>query len=158
MSNVKRRAGARRPTRPRARRAGRRGSVSVELAVLLPAFLLLIVLATVVGRVAIAGNAVTVAAHDAARAASLSRDAATAHDAALDAARSSLTDQGLRCATLQVHPDTSGFAAPVGTPATVEVTVVCDVSLDDITFAGMPGSRQVSASFTSPVDTWRERR
>lgn len=137
--------------------AGQRGSVSVEMAILLPALLLLIVLATVVGRLAVASNAVTIAAHDAARAASVSRDDETARDRAISVARTTLADQGLRCEHLEVVPDTSQFARPVGTPATVEVTIVCDVALRDVAFAGLPGSRQVSATFVSPIDTWRGR-
>lgn len=136
---------------------GQRGSVSVEVAILLPVFLLLIALATVVGRLTVAANAVTIAAHDAARAASISRDHHTAQEQAVTVARTTLADQGLRCEDLIVTPDTSQFSRPVGTPATVEVTIVCDVALRDIAFAGLPGSRQVSASFTSPIDTWRGR-
>jgi Flp pilus assembly protein TadG len=140
-----------------ARHCGQHGSVSVEVAILLPVFLLLIALATVVGRLTVAANAVTIAAHDAARAASISRDHDTAHEQAVRVASTTLADQGLRCEDLTVTPDTSQFSRPVGTPATVEVTVVCDVAMRDIAFAGLPGSRQVSASFTSPIDTWRGR-
>jgi len=132
--------------------------VSVEVAVLLPAFLLLIVLATMVGRLAVAANAVTAAAHDAARAASISRDQATAEQRAYAVATATLSAQGLRCTDLTVDPDTSGFALPVGIPATVEVTVTCQVSFADIVMAGLPGSRTVSATFVSPIDTWRARR
>ena len=55
-----------------------RGSVSIEVAVLAPAFIALMVLAGVAGRTAVADEAVESAAHDAARAASISRDATTA--------------------------------------------------------------------------------
>lgn len=141
---------------PAARRD--RGSVSVEVAVLLPAFLLLIVLATMVGRLAVATNAITVAAHDAARAASISRDRDTAEQRADTVATETLAAQGLHCRRLQVRSDTSQFSLPVGTPATVRVTVTCEVSFADIAFAGLPGTRTVSATFVSPVDTWRGRR
>jgi hypothetical protein len=134
-----------------------RGSVSVELAILLPIFLLLLALATVIGRLAIAANAVTIAAHDAARAASISREADTAHDRAVGVAHTTLADQGLHCEELAIQVDTSGFARPPGIPATVEVTIVCEVALRDIAFAGLPGSRQISVSFVSPIDTWRGR-
>ncbi|HLV57387.1 MAG: TadE/TadG family type IV pilus assembly protein [Micromonosporaceae bacterium] len=134
------------------------GSVSVEVAVLLPAFILLIVLATMVGRLAVATNAVTAAAHDAARAASISRDETTAQERAYAVATDTLAAQGLHCIDLTVDSDTSGFALPVGTPGTVEVTVTCQVSFADIVFAGLPGSRTVSATFVSPIDTWRGRR
>lgn len=134
------------------------GSVSVEVAVLLPAFILLIVLATMVGRLTVAANAVTVAAHDAARAASISRDRAAAEERAYAVATETLAAQGVPCSDLTVGSDTSAFALPVGTPATVEVTVTCEVSFADIVMAGLPGSRTVSATFVSPIDTWRGRR
>ena len=52
-----------------------RGSVSIEVAVLAPAFIALMVLAGVAGRSAVAAEAIDAAAHDAARAASISRSA-----------------------------------------------------------------------------------
>ena len=64
---------------------------------LAPAFLALLVLAGVAGRVAVADEAVEAAAHDAARAASISRDAGTAESAARTAARRQLDWRGLNC-------------------------------------------------------------
>lgn len=138
-------------------RLGARGSVSVEVAVLLPAFLLLLVLATAVGRVSVAHGAVTVAAHDAARAASISRDMPTAAEQAVEVAGTTLAAQGLTCETLHVDPEVSGFAEPVGQPAHVTVTVSCQVSLTDLATFGPLESRLVAATFTSPIDTWRHR-
>ena len=40
----------------------------------------------------------------------------------------------MRCASHQVEIDTSGFAAPVGTPAKVTATVTCVVDLSDLAF------------------------
>ena len=71
-------------------RTAERGSVSIEVAVLAPAFIALMVLAGVVGRTAVAAEAIDAAAHDAARAASISRDSGTARPEALDAARQQL--------------------------------------------------------------------
>lgn len=130
----------------------------MEVAILLPALLLLIMLATMVGRLAVASSAVTAAAHDAARAASISRDQSAAEQRSYAVAVDTLTAQGLNCRSLLVQADTSQFSLPPGTPATVEVTVVCEVSFADIAFAGLPGSRTVSATFVSPIDTWRGRR
>jgi Flp pilus assembly protein TadG len=138
------------------RRPGR-GSVSVELAILAPAFLALVVLAAIVGRVAVAHNAVTVAAHDAARAASISRDAGTAATRAEAAARTALADQGLACAELVVDPDTTQFARPAGEPAVVSVTIACRVAVTDLAPVPMVEGRWVSATFVSPLDTWRGR-
>lgn len=137
--------------------AGDRGSVAVETAILLPAFLILIVLAIVVGRTTIAQNAVDLAAHDAARAASISRTADVARSAALAAAGGTLTRQGIGCGPLTVAVDTAGFSRPVGEPAAVTVTVTCVVSLADVAPPGAPASRTLSASFTSPLDRYRGR-
>jgi Flp pilus assembly protein TadG len=135
-----------------------RGSVSLEVAILLPAFIALVVLATVLGRQVIAQNAIDLAAHDAARAASLSRTADLAQSRAHAAAEDTLSQQGLACANLTVDVDTSQFAHPVGTPASVTVRVRCRVSFDDLlAVPGVPGSRTLSASFVSPLDEYRSR-
>ena len=133
-----------------------RGSVSVELAVLTPAFLMLVALAGVAGRTAIAQNALDLAAHDAARAASISRTADAARAAGEAAALDALRAQGLAC-TPRVSVDTAGFAEPLGQPAAVHATVSCDVSFADLALPGVPGSRLLRASFTSPVDRYRSR-
>src|SRR5690606_9319191 len=103
-----------------------RGSVSVEMAILAPAFLLLIVLGIVHGRVAIAANAIDVAAHDAARAASISRTAAAAEANARAAAGEALQRQGLACVEApRIDPDVSGFARGGLRLDFVSVTVTC---------------------------------
>lgn len=139
-----------------------RGSVSVELAILTPAFLLLIVFAIVAGRTAIAYNAIDLAAHDAARAASISRDAGTAETQALAAALDTLAQQGLGCVDTAggaalVTVDTSGFRVPMGQPAAVSATVTCTVSFADVALPGVPTSRRLTSTFVSPLDTYRTR-
>jgi Flp pilus assembly protein TadG len=133
------------------------GSISIELAILLPAFVALTVLAIVLGRQMIAQNSVDLAAHDAARAASLERTAATAKAAAIDAARSTLLSQRTTCRTLHITVDTTQFSRPVGEPATVTATISCEVAFADVAMPGMPGSRTVRASFASPLDRYRSR-
>ena len=134
-----------------------RGSVAVEVAILTPGLLVLIVLAVVTGRTAIAQGAIDLAAHDGARAASLSRTAAGAQTSAHAAAEQTLAQQGLACTSLSVEVDTSQFTRPVGQPAAVRVTVTCLVSFADVALPGVPGSRQLSATFTSPLDQYRTR-
>jgi hypothetical protein len=56
-----------------------------------------------------------------------------------------------------VSVDTSDFDVPVGTPGTVQVTVECRLNLADLAVPGVPGSRIITASVSSPLDTWRER-
>jgi hypothetical protein len=58
---------------------------------------------------------------------------------------------------VQVDVDTSGFRVPVGLPAQVRATVTCVVALGDLALPGFPGSRTVTATAVSPVDTYRER-
>ncbi|MGC4807942.1 TadE/TadG family type IV pilus assembly protein [Micromonospora sp. DT233] len=162
---------------PRVRGAGagpagvERGSVAIEVAVLAPAFIALIVLAGVAGRTAIAQEAVESAAHDAARAASISRDAGTARTQALTAARSQLDWQRAHCATppaLTFSGTVGGAAASfdeaftgdLGEAAAVTVRVECTVSFTDIELSllpAMPATRTISASFTSPLDRYRSR-
>ncbi|HKT00085.1 MAG TPA: TadE/TadG family type IV pilus assembly protein [Rugosimonospora sp.] len=135
-----------------------RGSISVELAILLPGFVYLIVLAVVTGRQVMAQGAIDLAAHDAARAASLSRTAPLAQTRARAAALDTLAQQGLACNQLTVTVNTAGFAVPVGTPASVSVTVVCHVSFADLAaLPGVPGGRTLTASFVSPLDEYRAR-
>ncbi|GAB3151030.1 hypothetical protein GCM10027290_39410 [Micromonospora sonneratiae] len=148
-----------------------RGSVSVEVAVLIPAFLALVVLAGVAGRTAVAHEAIEVAAHDAARAASISRTAAAAREAARDAARTRLDWEGLSCTqpprldfagSVRGRPATfdAAFRSPVGQDASVSVTVSCRVSFRDLRMSilpGMPTERLVRATFVSPLDRYRSR-
>jgi Flp pilus assembly protein TadG len=133
-----------------------RGSAAIEAAVLAPALLTLIGVAIVGGRIQIAGGAIETAAHDAARAASISRTAAAARAAAYTAADATLNQQGLHCARLTVVVDTSGFAVPVGQPATVSADVDCVVDFTDLV-DGLPGTKTLHARFTSALDTFRAR-
>ncbi|GGO05833.1 TadE/TadG family type IV pilus assembly protein [Micromonospora parathelypteridis] len=152
-------------------RTTERGSVSIEVAVLAPAFIALMVLAGVVGRTAVAAEAVETAAHDAARAASISRNSGTARQEALEAAQKQLDWHGLAC-TNDLEPGLTGtvagvdttfdsaFSSKVGEDATVTVTITCLVSFRDIALDILPGmqsERQITAEFTSPLDRYRGR-
>jgi Flp pilus assembly protein TadG len=138
-------------------RAAERGSVSVELALLAPALLLLLFFAAVVGRTQIAEGAVQEAARSAAREASLARDPATAAALAGAQAERTLAAQNLRCQQTTVDVDTAGFQAPLGQPGDVTVSITCVVGMADLLAPGLPGSVTVEASFISPVDAYRER-
>ena len=135
-----------------------RGSAAIEAAIGLPAFMLFVALIILAGRVAIATQAVDSAATASARTASIARTAGDANATARTAAASSLADQNLQCVSITVTLDTTGFSAPLGTPATVTATVRCVVNLTDVTLPGVPGTKTVTATATSPVDTFRERR
>ena len=134
------------------------GAVAVEAAILAPALLLILALLMFGGRNAIATGAVEQAAVDAARAASLARTGAQADTAARDAAARSLADQDLDCATITIQVDTSGFRTRPGQSASVDTTVTCLLRLSDLALPGLPGSKRISATAVSVVDTYRERR
>ncbi|MER8160042.1 TadE/TadG family type IV pilus assembly protein [Streptomyces sp. NPDC094472] len=149
-------------TASRARRPGcalrrDRGSYAVETAILAPVLIGILGLMIAFGRVADADGAVDSAARAAARAASLERDAGTAQSKAQSAASRSLDGGGVTCQTSSVTVDTSGYALDVGEDASVTATISCSASLSDIGLPGLPGSKTLTASWTSPIDTYRGR-
>ncbi|WP_030509480.1 TadE/TadG family type IV pilus assembly protein [Microbispora rosea] len=130
--------------------------MTVELAVLAPALVLVLVAMIGAGRIVIAHGSVDAAARDAARQASISRDASSARSAALTSARAALALEGLQCDPM-VSVDTGGFSTPLGRSATVSATVTCDVRLSDLALPGMPGSKVLTSRFTSSLDPYRAR-
>jgi len=134
-----------------------RGSAAVEAVIGVPAFLLLIGLLVLGGRTAVAHQAVQTAAADAARAASIARTASAARSDASSAAHTSLTNQHLDCATTSVSVDTAAFGTPVGTPGQVSATVTCALRLNDLGLPGLSGTKTITATLSSPLDTYRGR-
>ena len=132
------------------------GSVTLELAIVTPALLLILLLVIAAGRLSSAHGQTEEAARDAARAASLARDPQAAQQAAQAAAQASVINQKLSCSALNVSVS-GNYSAPAGTPAAVTATVDCQVSLNDLALLPIPGSKQVSASYTSVLDTYRAR-
>jgi Flp pilus assembly protein TadG len=133
------------------------GSFTLELAVLAPALLLLLAFIVAAGRIELAGSSVDGVARDAARAASLARSPAAAQAAAQSTATDTAAHQNIDCTHLAVTVDTSGFTAPLGTPAAVVVHVSCTAPLGDLAIPGLPGAKTLTASFTSPLDPYRGR-
>ncbi|CAL8978643.1 hypothetical protein CELL_02921 [Cellulomonas sp. T2.31MG-18] len=132
-----------------------RGSVSLELAILAPALLLLLGVLVLAGRVETSSAAVEQAARAAARDASLVRTPDAARATATPAAQRELAAS--HCAATQISVDTTGFAAPVGTDAAISVEVVCTVSMADLAIPGLPGTRTITGHATSPLDRYRSR-
>ena len=147
----------RRPARHLRHTRDDRGSMTLELVVWAPGLLLIIGLLIVAGRVNSANAAVEQAATDAVRTASSARTAAGARDMAQDSAEKTLAAQGLQCTTTTVVVDTSGFNTDPGQTATVTATVTCPVRLSDLSVPGLPGTRTVTHSATSSIDTFRDR-
>lgn len=128
-----------------------RGSVSVEVAVIAPAFVFLMLLVVFAGKVAEADGNVERAAANGARAASLRQHPGDAAEDARATVEANLTAAGVTCTSLDAAVDTSNFE-PGGT---VTVTVHCEASMADVTLLGVPGTRTFTATATEVIDTYR---
>ncbi len=144
-----------------ARRAGRTrddgGNAALELLILAPVILGLIGLVIAAGRTSVAQGSVDAAARDAARQASLAVSPAAAQFAATSTANAALRADGLHCRPVVTVDVAQAFATPLGQPAQVSAFVSCTVSLSDLLVPGIPGSRRLTARFTSPLDPYRAR-
>ncbi|WP_237276540.1 pilus assembly protein [Streptomyces caniscabiei] len=127
------------------------------MAVFVPVALMLIGLTIACGRVALAEGAADAAARDAARTASLASDPASGETKARQAAQTSLASSGIHCAGISVELDTSGLSAPVGQAASVTATVSCTAPLSELALPGVAGSKTLTSTKTSVVDTWATR-
>ncbi|GAA1215349.1 hypothetical protein GCM10009665_01470 [Kitasatospora nipponensis] len=135
----------------RSRLRGDEGSVSAEMALITPVLLALVLIAVGTGRLVSARLDVADAAHQAARAASLTRAAPTAAAVAQRAAREALDGAGRACSRLRVTADTGTFR-PGGE---VSVTVACTADLTDLAAVPWPGDHTVTETFTAPLETYR---
>ncbi len=128
-----------------------RGSISVEVAVIAPAFVFLMLLVVYAGKISEADGNVERAAAEGARAASLRQNPAAAIDDARAVVEANLAAAGVPCSQLDTSVDTSMFE-PGGT---VTITVRCDASMADVTLLGVPGTRSFTATSTEVIDTYR---
>lgn len=134
-----------------------RGSLSVEMVIWAVPLVLILSVIIGAGRVGMANNAVDQIAHDVARIAAIARTSTQAQNDATSAAADLLAAQDLNCTQLAVDVDTGGFAAPVGTPAQVNVSISCTVRLDDLLIPGAPGTSTLTGTASRIIDTYRER-
>jgi Flp pilus assembly protein TadG len=134
-----------------------RGSVALTTAIFVPVALMLLGLTIACGRVALAEGAADAAARDAARTASLAGAPGTGEAEARQAAQTSLANSGIRCAGISVQLDTSGLGAPVGQAASVTATVSCTAPLSELALPGVAGSKTLTSTKSSVVDTWATR-
>ena len=132
-------------------RAEESGSVATELVLLTPLLILMLLFVVALGRTVSARMEVDGAAAQAARAASIARDPATATAMAEQAATTALGSDHVTCATLKVTINTARFA-PGGS---VSVTVSCSVALSDLTGLSLPASEHVTSTAISVIDTYR---
>ncbi|GAA1994197.1 TadE/TadG family type IV pilus assembly protein [Kitasatospora viridis] len=129
---------------------GDRGSVPVEMTLITPLLIMLTVLAVAMWRLAGARIDVEDAAHQAARAASLTRSPGEAGKAGRETAADALTAAGTSCPRPVTTVNTGSFR-PGGQ---VVVTVSCEVSLADLSAVPLPGHQTITADFTAPLDTY----
>ncbi|HUE28350.1 MAG TPA: TadE/TadG family type IV pilus assembly protein [Solirubrobacteraceae bacterium] len=127
------------------------GSVATELVLLTPLLIVLLLFVVALGRLTSARLNLDGAAAQAARAASIARDPATAAATAQQSATAALGSDGVGCTNLSVNTDTADFA-PGGE---VSVTVTCTVGLAGLVGLRMPASETMSSTSTSVVDTYR---
>ena len=132
-------------------RTGEEGSVATELVLLTPLLVLMLLFVVALGRTVSARMEVDGAAAQAARAASIARDPATATAMAEQAATTALGSDHVTCADLTVTTDTADFA-PGGQ---VAVTVTCTVDLADLVGLRLPASQSISSTSTAVIDLYR---
>jgi Flp pilus assembly protein TadG len=137
-------------------RRGERGSAAIETAIGVPTFILFIGLIIAGGRTAMTHESLQSAAADAARAASIDRDPRSATIDAQAAAAISVSAQGIGCHDVETHVDTASFDKQPGQSGSVTVTISCRLDLSDLSVPGVPGSRVLTATMSSPLDTWRQ--
>lgn len=132
-----------------------RGSSPVAFVLTVPLFGLFIAMVIMAGRITSAEITIQSAANEAARAASIERTSSSAQSSAKIAAQSALSTSSIDCTSKTVTASTSATGKAAGQAGTVTVTVNCRVPLSDL---GLPvgGSRLITATGTSVVDTYRE--
>ena len=127
------------------------GSVTAELVLLTPLLVLLVLFVVVLGRLAGARLEVDGAAAQAARAASIARDPATATFLAHQTAVAALGADHVTCAEVSVATNTAQFV-PGGS---VTVTVTCAVALSDLTGLRLPLTESITSQASSVIDRFR---
>lgn len=143
---------------PRRRGVSERGSASLEFAILGTGLIAILGLLIAGGRIALAKTSVEDAANAAARAASISRSAGSARDEATAVADSTMSGQNVQCTSRVIDINTSGFAAAIGTPASVTTHIECTIDLSDLLVPGLHKSMTFTADGRSAIDQYRERR
>ncbi len=127
-----------------------RGSMAVEVVVLIPVLFMFTLFVVAGGRYVNARADADATARDAARAASQSHTRAGAESAVRTAIA-----KGLR-ATRDCQP--TGLSGNFESGGTAVVRLNCTVSYEDLGMLGIPGSIDVDAEGHAPIDTYRSTR
>ena len=137
----------------RLRDAADRGSMSMEMVLVTPLFVVFLMLLAGAGRMVDAQSQVDGAARDAVRAASIARTAGAAERMAQEAASANLAGRNWCAGGPVVVTDTTDW----GPGGRVAVTISCDVDLADLAFIGLPGSKTLRGRALAPIDTYTYR-
>jgi Flp pilus assembly protein TadG len=139
------------------RHADERGSLAVEMAIIIPSLLLIFALIFAYGRAASVNGNLESATRDAARAATLARSYDDARQRVDQVLTEGLAGAPPSCrATLQWANEPQSFRPgdfQPGNPITVQAT--CAYSLSDLGLPGAPGTVHPVSSFTSMLDPYR---
>ena len=127
-----------------------RGSMAVEIVVLIPILFMFTLFVVAGGRYVSARADADSTARDAARAASQAHTRGEAEDAVRDA-----ISQGLR-STRDCQP--TGLSGDFQSGGTAVVRLNCQVHYKDLGLLGIPGSLAVNAEGHAPIDTYRSTR
>ncbi|MGJ6981660.1 TadE/TadG family type IV pilus assembly protein [Aestuariimicrobium soli] len=129
-------------------------SLATEAVLIIPVIVMVLTAMVAGWRIWSVRTDVRHASQASARAASLQASGTIARQRALEVAGSQL--RGVPCRSSRVDVDTTGFAR-LG-DASVRVHIACTVGLDDLLLPGMPGTVDASATGSSVLDRFRERR
>lgn len=130
---------------------GEEGGLTTELVLLTPVLLVMLAFVVFAGRLGGVQQQMLSAADEAARTASLRANPDAGRAAAVATVEANLADAGLSCRELTIEVDTHEFRRG----GHVAVTVGCAVALDDVAFAGLPGTRTFEVSATEVIDLRR---
>ena len=133
------------------------GESSVGLLIVAPAIGVLILMAVVAGRIGAAQTSLEAAAGIAAREATLAGAPAQGHSNATSSVRMTLDQADFTCTSQSLQLDTGALLNAPGIPGEVTATLTCTVPLGDLAVPGVPGTWELTAEASSPVDTYRER-
>jgi len=133
-----------------------RGAVSVEVALLVPVFVLVAAGATAGWRLWWANGQAQAAAEAGARAASVAANSQVASQNVAAVVTSDLETAGVHCQSLAIEQDVAAADLPPGMPGTVRVQVKCVVGLTDLLLP-LPGSITVSGSADESIDVFSRR-
>jgi Flp pilus assembly protein TadG len=134
----------------RSERVSSRGSLTVELVVLMPVLALFLLVSLAFGRYALAREQVVGGARAAADAAAVASSASQAQQAAV-AAATPVLQSNHSCTHPRVTVDVASFAPG----AVVRVSVSCRIDFSDLLVPGLPGATTIEAAQATAIDPYR---